>query len=76
MQAIKKARKEGLKIPISDMPVTDFDLVKAQEERDKLREEEAKRNSKSVYYGLLSVGSKMGATRDNEVKYNLSEAKC
>ncbi|KAH9512764.1 hypothetical protein Btru_038132 [Bulinus truncatus] len=34
IQSMRKAIKEGLKMPISDMPITDFDLVKMQEEKD------------------------------------------
>ncbi|KAH9504563.1 hypothetical protein Btru_063199 [Bulinus truncatus] len=35
IQSMRKAIKEGLKMPISDKPITDFDLVKMQEEKEK-----------------------------------------
>ncbi|XP_055869178.1 receptor for retinol uptake stra6-like isoform X2 [Biomphalaria glabrata] len=35
IQSMRKAVKEGLKIPISDQPITDFDLVKLQEEKER-----------------------------------------
>ncbi|XP_055869119.1 receptor for retinol uptake stra6-like isoform X1 [Biomphalaria glabrata] len=35
IQLKRKAEKEGLKIPISDKPITDFDLVKLQEEMER-----------------------------------------
>ncbi|KAH9505409.1 hypothetical protein Btru_057189, partial [Bulinus truncatus] len=40
VHALKKARLEGRKIPISDRPITTFDLVKTEEERAKERVEE------------------------------------
>ncbi|KAK6962724.1 stimulated by retinoic acid 6 protein isoform X1 [Biomphalaria glabrata] len=43
IQAMKKARAEGIKIPISDKPITDFDLVKTQEQREQERLEEAQK---------------------------------
>ncbi|KAH9491810.1 hypothetical protein Btru_029567 [Bulinus truncatus] len=39
-QAMKKAVAEGRKIPISDKPLTDFDLIKTQEEREQERLDE------------------------------------
>ncbi|XP_055868885.1 stimulated by retinoic acid gene 6 protein-like isoform X2 [Biomphalaria glabrata] len=47
IQSMRKAIKEGLKIPISDQPITDFDLVKLQEERDKEEQELAKTNKQN-----------------------------
>lgn len=43
MQQLTLAKQQGLKIPMSDKPTTDFDLVKSQEEREKERQEEAER---------------------------------
>ncbi|XP_059158547.1 receptor for retinol uptake stra6-like [Physella acuta] len=43
MQALKIAQRDGLKVPISDKPITNFDLVKTQEEREKERQEEIQR---------------------------------
>lgn len=37
---MKKARLAGIKIPISDKPVTTFDLVKTDEEREQEKQEE------------------------------------
>uniref|UniRef100_A0A2C9LIJ6 Uncharacterized protein n=1 Tax=Biomphalaria glabrata TaxID=6526 RepID=A0A2C9LIJ6_BIOGL len=60
IQSMRKAIKEGLKIPISDQPITDFDLVKLQEERDKEEQELAKTNkqngaSSPTIYNLAPV---------------------
>ncbi|BFZ06158.1 hypothetical protein BsWGS_09197 [Bradybaena similaris] len=43
IQALRKARAEGIQIPISDKPFTDFDLVKSREQKDKERLEELER---------------------------------
>lgn len=69
IQSIKKARLEGIKIPISDKPVTDFDLVKMQQERDKVRQEETMRNSPahSLYNGMAAMGSLVGSPRHNGI---------
>ncbi|RUS72021.1 hypothetical protein EGW08_020219 [Elysia chlorotica] len=40
MQAIKKARREGLKIPISDKPISDFDLVALQKEKEEQKQKD------------------------------------
>ncbi|KAK6962819.1 stimulated by retinoic acid 6 protein [Biomphalaria glabrata] len=40
VQAMKKARLAGIKIPISDKPITTFDLVKTDEEREQEKQEE------------------------------------
>lgn len=63
IQAMKKARKEGLKIPISDQPITDFDLVKAQAEKDeKIQEEKNKINAgHGLSDGWGAVASMMGS---------------
>ncbi|CAG5135055.1 unnamed protein product, partial [Candidula unifasciata] len=76
IQAIKKARKEGLKIPISDKPITDFELAKAQENQDRQKEEETKKNSRSGQHGLVAIGTTFEGTIDSDVKYNFGEEKC
>ena len=43
MQALNIAQREGLKIPLSDKPVSDFDLVKAFQEREKEKQQEVER---------------------------------
>ncbi|KAI8770393.1 stimulated by retinoic acid gene 6 protein [Biomphalaria glabrata] len=52
IQAMKKARLEGLKVPISDQPITEFDLVKLQAQKERLKEYETLK-SKSAQYNLL-----------------------
>ncbi|XP_005110798.3 receptor for retinol uptake STRA6 [Aplysia californica] len=72
MQALMRARKEGLKIPISDKPVTDFDLVKTQEEREKERKEEAERikmeekKHHMISTGLSSIALGLGSGLNEE----------
>ncbi|CAL1530292.1 unnamed protein product [Lymnaea stagnalis] len=65
IQSMKKAMILGIKIPISDTPVTDFDLVKLEAEREKEIEEEkeakkaqktqnGKQENGSVFHNILN----------------------
>ena len=38
IQILKIARREGLKIPISDRPISDFDLVQLQKEKEEQKQ--------------------------------------
>ncbi|KAH9512765.1 hypothetical protein Btru_038135 [Bulinus truncatus] len=49
IQSMRKAIKEGLKMPISDMPITDFDLVKMQEEKEEKKCFPEPNNTSDVY---------------------------
>lgn len=59
IQSMKKAMQLGIKIPISDKPITDFDLVKLEEEREKeleeAEEEKKARKAKNDKHDNVSV---------------------
>ncbi|CAL1530583.1 unnamed protein product [Lymnaea stagnalis] len=71
IQAMKKARKEGLRVPISDKPITDFDLVKTLEEREKERQEELQKlhpTQHGVSAGIVAITKGTSVQSNSSVK--------
>ncbi|CAG5135720.1 unnamed protein product, partial [Candidula unifasciata] len=75
IQSIRMARLEGIRIPISDKPITDFDLVKAQRERNKLREEEAMRDyaAPNPHNGVVAIRSMLGSKKKLKITNELNK---
>ncbi|KAK3770646.1 hypothetical protein RRG08_052985 [Elysia crispata] len=77
IQAIKKARREGLKIPISDKPISDFDLVQLQKEKEEQKQaNQAMANGKDqTHQGIARGVSELFSSTLKDLKPNFSNSK-
>ncbi|XP_059173007.1 receptor for retinol uptake STRA6-like [Physella acuta] len=76
VHALKRARKEGKKIPISDRPITSFDLVKTEEERERERLEELMKieGARNPLRGAFNFVMGKSAYKTREAESSLSSA--
>ncbi|GFO22695.1 stimulated by retinoic acid gene 6 protein homolog [Plakobranchus ocellatus] len=67
-QALKIARREGLKVPISDLPISDFDLAKLQKETEE--EKQAQNAAKACKYNCRGINKGI-----SNIMYNFRDMK-